>query len=82
MIELYLHSQALKMERELLDKRHAQRAGWVGRMSISKGGKPAGVRRRLALALLALANWLDPRPVISTAHTPRPSALNGRLHHA
>ena len=82
MIELYLHGQALKLERELLDKQHAQRAAWAERMSILKGGTQLGLRRRLALALLALANWLDPRPVISTVHTPRPPALNGRLHHA
>lgn len=82
MIEVYLLDQTLKMERDLRDQQHAQRAGWLERMSPSEGSRPPGVRRRLALALLALANWLDPRPAISAAHTPRHPSLNGRMHHA
>jgi hypothetical protein len=40
------------------------------------------VRRQLALLLLALADRLDPRPVLSTRHGASRPALNGRLHHA
>ena len=82
MIELYLLEQSLKMERALLDQRHARRAGWLERLSISKPQRTLGLRRRLALVLLALADRLDPRPAISAAHAPRCPTLNGRLHHA
>jgi hypothetical protein len=82
MIELYLLEQSLKMERALLDERHARRVGWLDRLSISKVAKPPGFRRWLARALLVLADRLDPRPAISAVHTPRCPTLNGRLHHA
>lgn len=82
MIELYQLEQTLKMERELLDQQNARRTAWLEHLSTSGAVKPLGLRRRLALLLLALADRLDPRPVISTVHTPRCPSLNGTLHHA
>ena len=82
MIELYALEQSLKMERELLDRENARRTGWLERLSSSATTKPPGMRRRLALVLLALADRLDPRPAISAAHAPRHPSLNGTLHHA
>ena len=82
MIELYLHEQALRLERHTLDQESARRANWLERRSAVKAHRPLGVRRRLALTLLALADRLDPRPPMSATHTPRRPTLNGRLHHA
>ena len=82
MIELYALEQSLKMERELLDRQNARRTAWLEGWPISGAVKPLGLRRRLALLLLALADRLDPRPVISAAHTPGRPSLNGKLHHA
>ena len=82
MIELYTFEQTLKMERQLLDQQSARRASWNERQSATAVHKMVSPRRRLALALLALADRLDPRPVVSAAHTPGRPVLNGTLHHA
>jgi hypothetical protein len=87
MIELYLHEQTLKMERELLNQQSGRRAAWLSRLSESDPAKRLGkgrlsLRRRLALALLALADRLDPSTALRSAHTPRRPSLNGTLGHA
>jgi hypothetical protein len=82
MIELYLLEQAIRAERELLDHESARRAAVLERLAGVAPGGLLRVRRQLALLLLALADRLDPRPVLSTRHGASRPALNGRLHHA
>ncbi len=82
MIELYSLEQTLKMEREELNRQHLQRAKWLERSPSLAVNLTGGVRRRLAQVLLALADWLDPRPIVAVAHRPGRPSLNGTLHHA
>lgn len=81
MIELYLLEQAIRTERILLDRESARRAASVAWLPSVAPALP-GLRRRLALLLLVLADWLAPRPVLSHAHLPGRPHLNGTLHHA
>jgi hypothetical protein len=81
-IDLYSLEQTLKMEREELNRQHLQRATWMERSPIVAVSPTGGVRRRLALALLALADRLDPRAIVAVAHTPGRPTLNGTLRHA
>jgi hypothetical protein len=81
-IDLYSLEQTLKMEREELNRRHLQRATWMERSPTIAISLTGGVRRRLAQALLALADRLDPRAIVAAAHTPARPTLNGTLHHA
>ena len=83
MIEIYVLERTLKLERELLTRRHERQAVVLERLPRrSATSISATVRRRLARVLLALANRLDPRGVVSVPHAPSAPALNGTLHHA
>ena len=75
----YFLEETLRFERELLDRRNARRAAlleWQPR------GERVTVRRRLARALLALADRLDPRTVVLAPHVPARPTLNGSAGHA
>jgi len=82
MIDLYTFEQTLKMERLLLDRESARQAAWGASVAATTSQEAVSVRRRLALALLVLADRLDPRAAVSAAHTPCRPGLNGTLHHA
>ena len=83
MLDPYTLTETLRLERELLAGRQARQAKWTERMAPSSTGSAFSVvRRHLARALLALADRLDPRAVVSVPHVPARPALNGTLHHA
>lgn len=86
MIELYLLEQTLRAERTVLDRQAnreaARQATRRERHTSQAVPRLRALRRRLALALLALADWLDPRPAFGSAHRPGQPALNGSAHHA
>jgi hypothetical protein len=83
MLDPYTLTETLRLERQLLAERQARQTTWEqhlprpGRIS-----RFSGLRRRLARALLVLADRLDPRAVVSVQHVPARPALNGTLHHA
>ena len=81
MLDVYAFEDSVKLEREALNRQQERRARWLERMprttTVSAVG---GVRRRLARALLSLADRLDPRGVVSVPHLPARAALNGTLH--
>jgi hypothetical protein len=80
---MYAFEDALKLERKLLDERLERRATWQEQMPRKgSGSNVGGLRRRLARALLMLADRLDPRGVVGVPHVPTRPALNGTLHHA
>ena len=83
MLDPYTLGEALRLERQILAERQAReiwRTEHLPRRA-SLGGF-GGVRRRLARALLVLADRLDPRAVVSVSHLPARPTLNGTLHHA
>ena len=83
MLDPYTLGEALRLERQILAERQAReiwRTEHLPRRA-SLGGF-GGVRRRLARALLVLADRLDPRAVVNVPHVPARPALNGTLHHA
>jgi hypothetical protein len=83
MLDSYTFEEIHRLEQILLDQRNTLRAAWrerePQRASVSALG---GVRRRLAQALLLVADRLDPRAVVSVPHIPSPPSFNGTLHHA
>ena len=84
MIDLYYLENSLRIERELLAKRHAREVAWFGRTphAVTTTSPVIQVtvaaRRYLARTLLSFADSLDPRAVISVPHVPARPALNGR----
>ncbi|MGE3908396.1 MAG: hypothetical protein AB7K36_03525 [Chloroflexota bacterium] len=82
MIDLYTFELTLKMERQRLDQESARQAARQQQAGVARPRSALRVRRWLALALLALADRLDPRPVVSAAHLPGRPVLNGTGHHA
>jgi hypothetical protein len=82
MLDPYLLEETLRMERALLSQRQARRAIWLERTPGSAPRTVGGLRRRLAQALLALADRLDPRAIVTAPHAPAAPALNGTLRHA
>ena len=83
MLDPYTLGEALRLERQLLAERQARELRWMEQLPRGAGGGAFGsMRRRLARALLVLADRLDPRVVVSVPHVPARPALNGTLHHA
>lgn len=83
MLDPYTLAETLRMERQILAERQARQAAWAACMPRSVPTNTiGGLRRRLARALLVLADRLDPRSVVSVPHLPDRPALNGTLHHA
>jgi hypothetical protein len=83
MLDPYTLEEALSIERQILSKRQERQAIWTERVSPGTGVSAILiVRRRLARALLALADRLDPRAVVRVPHVPARPAMNGTLHHA
>jgi hypothetical protein len=83
MLDPYALEETLRMERQMFAEREARRAVWMERMPRKTSSSNIDtLRRRLALALLALADRLDPRGVVSVPHVPDSPALNGTFHHA
>jgi hypothetical protein len=83
MLDPYTLGETLRLEREILAERQARETRWLEHLRRSTAvSASGGMRRRLARALLALADRLDPRAVVNVPHVPACSALNGTLHHA
>jgi hypothetical protein len=83
MLDPYTLGEALRLERQLLAARQARELKWMEHLPRSSAGSAFGrVRRRLARALLVLADRLDPRAVVSVPQVPSRPTLNGTLHHA
>ena len=83
MLDPYTLTEMLRLERQLLAERQARQARWAEQMMpATSGSAMISVRRSLARALLALADRLDPRAVVSVPHVPARPTLNGTLHHA
>jgi hypothetical protein len=84
MLNLFTFQETYRLEQELLDRRNAQHTVWLeGLPRRAPGSLLGGTRRRLAQALLTLADWLDPRTVMpQIPHVPGAPSLNGTLHHA
>ena len=83
MLDPFTLEEALKLERQILADRLARQAKWVDHLPRRGRNNAIGeLRRRLARALLTLADRLDPRAVVSVPHVPARPALNGTLHHA
>ena len=83
MLDPYTLGEALRLERQLLAERQARQSTWVEHLPRSTPGRAFGsMRRRLARALLVLADRLDPRAVVGVPHAPSRPTLNGTLHHA
>jgi len=83
MISPTAFEEIFRMEQELLDQRNLRRARWHEREPRAPAANLArSTRRRLARALLLIADRLDPRVVVGVPHVPTPPGLNGTLHHA
>ena len=83
MLDPFTLAEALKLEQQLLAAREAREALWRERTTPGGASDGSGrVRRRLARALLALADRLDPRAVVSVPHVAARPSLNGTLHRA
>jgi hypothetical protein len=83
MLDFYAFEDTLRLERELREKHRQRHAIWAERSrELTVGQGRGSLRRSLARVLLVLADWLDPRPVVSVSHVPARPALNGTLHHA
>lgn len=83
MLDPYTLTETLRMERELLAERQMREARRLEHLQRLHHTSAIGdLRRRLARALLALADRLDPRAVVSAPHVPARPTLNGTLHHA
>jgi hypothetical protein len=83
MLDFYAFEDTHKIEGELRERCARRHAHWTEssrRLASNESG--IGFRRRVARALLTVANWLDPRPAVSVPHVPSRPALNGTLHHA
>jgi hypothetical protein len=83
MLDPFTFEDIFKMERQILAERQAREAVWMERMPRNVSvGTVGTLRRRIARALLLLADRLDPRAVVSVSHVPAGPALNGTYHHA
>lgn len=83
MFDPYALDEALRIERHLRGERFTRVAGWQASAPRKASASTiARLRRSLARSLLALADRLDPRTVVSVPHVPARSTLNGTLHHA
>ena len=83
MLDPYTLTETLRMERQILAERQARELRWMEHLPRSASVNTfSGMRRRLARALLMLADRLDPRAVVNVPHVPTRPALNGTLHHA
>ena len=83
MLDPFTLGEALRLERQLLAERQAREIRWMEHLPRgTSAGAFGSVRRRLARALLVLADRLDPRAVVSVPHVPARPTLNGTLHHA
>jgi hypothetical protein len=83
MFDPYALDEALRIERQLRGERSTRLAAWQAEAPRKAPVSTIGsLRRRLARSLLALADRLDPRTVVSVPHVPARSTLNGTLHHA
>lgn len=78
MLDLYFFDDELKRAREEHHRYHLRRAQWAERQ-VWPVEKPrsSGWRRRLARALLALADRIQPRVIRSPSFRPACPALNG-----
>ena len=83
MIDYYAFEDSHKIDREMRERDLRRHALWAEharhRAAIRSPGR---WRRRLAQVLLALADRLDPRPVVRARHVPHRPTLNGTFHHA
>ncbi len=83
MIDLFAFEELHRIEQRQRADRHLRRARWQEREPRRAPADRIGAaRRRLARALLALADRLDPRAVVRPPHVPAAPSLNGTLHHA
>ena len=83
MLDPYTLGETLRMERRILAEKYAREVRWREQVAVSRARGGAGsLRQRLAQMLLALADRLDPRAVVSVPHMPARPTLNGTLHHA
>ena len=83
MLDPYTLEETVRLERRILAEQLARQSAWVEHLPRrSRISAIAELRRRLAWALLLLADRLDPRAVVSVPHVPTRPALNGTLHHA
>ena len=83
MLDPYTLGETLRMERQILAERLAREARWREQIALSRSRASAGhLRQHLARMLLALADRLDPRAVVSVPHMPARPTLNGTLRHA
>jgi hypothetical protein len=83
MLDPHTLTETLRLERQILAERQAREIRWMEHLPCNASvGAFGGVRRRLARALLMLADRLDPRAVVNVPHVPARPALNGTLHHA
>jgi hypothetical protein len=83
MLDTYTLGEALRMERQILAERHAREVRWREQIALSRARTCAGpLRQRLARMLLALADRLDPRAVVSGPHMPARPSRNGTLRDA
>jgi hypothetical protein len=83
MLDPYTLGEALLMERRILAEKQVREVRWREQIARSRAHGSAGhLRQRLARLLLALADRLDPRTVVSVPHIPACPTLNGTLHHA
>lgn len=84
MLDPYTFEETQRLEQRLMDRRHHRMAVWrEGLPRRAPGSLLGGTRRWLALALLSLADRLDPRAVVPhMPHVPGRPSLNGTLHRA
>jgi hypothetical protein len=83
MLDPYTLGEALRMERQILAEKHAREVRWREHIALSYARDSTGhLRQRLARMLLALADRLDPRAVVSVPYVPARPSMNGTLHHA
>jgi hypothetical protein len=83
MLDPYTFEEVVRLERRILADQLARQSTWVDHLPRrSRISAMVDLRRRLARALLMLADRLDPRAVVSAPHLPARPTLNGTLHHA
>ena len=83
MLDPYTLGETLRLERQTTRRAAGEGDQMAGAPAAQhRRQRPGGMRRRLARALLALADRLDPRAVVNVPHVPARPALNGTLHHA
>ena len=83
MLNLYAFEETHRSEQQTRERKHLLRARWLEREPPRPSSSPvSAARRRLARALLLLADRLDPRAVVTVRHLPTAPALNGTMPHA